>query len=276
MPAQMTSPLRRRLERIYPGQNDSINTYRVLSHSNENKVDEYDEIYEPEARPDHTAPRQALRERPQSLVNLPRCGRPLGEIISGSSTAAGQNTRRSVRVAARATKSTPAQLLHQAGAVSSPTVPKAAQHGSLLNPLDHVEEEKEEEDLPLDPQDVTIFEDEPYAEEQNDEEENESGLGTGEQQVSRGHESQTRKPRKSNRPCEPDTFACLHQGSTSIPLVESHLNCRQQSILWSFLACSLVCCRVVYFTSSVQTSPFLLQHESLPASQHLDPFLIEV
>ena len=55
MPAQITSSLRRRLERIYPGQNDSINTYRVLSHSNENEVDEYDEIYEPEARPDHAA-----------------------------------------------------------------------------------------------------------------------------------------------------------------------------------------------------------------------------
>lgn len=68
MPAQMTSPLRRRLERIYPGQNNnSINTYRILSHSNENETNEYDEIYEPETQHDRAAPRQPLQERSQNL-----------------------------------------------------------------------------------------------------------------------------------------------------------------------------------------------------------------
>lgn len=148
MPAQMTSPLRRRLEWSYPGQNNnSINTYRILSHSNENEIDEYDEIYEPEPRHDRAAPRQPLRERSQNLINLPRHGRPLSGILGSSNTAAGQNTRRSVRVAARVTKSTPAQPLHQAGAVSSPPmVPKAAQHGSLHDPLAHVEKMEEEEE----------------------------------------------------------------------------------------------------------------------------------
>jgi hypothetical protein len=87
MPAQMTSPLRRRLERIYPGQNNSVNTYRILSHSNEN------EIHEPETRHDRVASQQPLRERPQNHINLPRRGRPLNEILGGSNTAAGQNTR---------------------------------------------------------------------------------------------------------------------------------------------------------------------------------------
>jgi hypothetical protein len=129
MPAQMTSPLRRRLERIYPGQNNSINTYRILSHSNENEIDEYDEIHEPETRHDRAASRQPLEERPQNLINLPRHGRPLSEILGSSNTAAGQNTRRSVRLAAKVTTSTPAQPLHQAGA-----------------PHDHVEEKEEHEE----------------------------------------------------------------------------------------------------------------------------------
>jgi hypothetical protein len=129
MPAQITSPLRRRLERIYPGQNNSVNTYRILSHSNENEIDEYDEIHEPETRHDRVASQQPLRERPQNLINLPRRGRPLSEILGGSNTAAGQNTRRSVRLAAKATTSTPARLLHQAGA-----------------PRDHVEEKEEDEE----------------------------------------------------------------------------------------------------------------------------------
>jgi hypothetical protein len=115
MPAQMTSPLRRRLERIYPGQNNSVNTYRILSHSNENEneIDEYDEVHEPETRHDRVASQQPLRERPQNLINLPRHGRPLSEILSSSNT----------------------------GAVTSPPmVPKAAQHGSFHDPLNHVEE----------------------------------------------------------------------------------------------------------------------------------------
>jgi hypothetical protein len=148
MPAQMTSPLRRRLERIYPEQNNnSINTYRILSHGNEHEIDEYDEIYEPETRHDRAAPQQPLIERSQNLINLPRHGRPLSKILGNSNTAAGQNTRRSVRLVARAKKSTPLQPLHRAGTVSSPPmVQKAAQHGSLYDPLDHIEEKEQEEE----------------------------------------------------------------------------------------------------------------------------------
>jgi hypothetical protein len=330
MPSQMTSPLRRRLERIYPGQNNnSINTYRIISHSNENEIDEYDEIYEPVTRHDRAAQQQPLRERPQNVINLPRHGRPLSGILGSSNTAAGQNTRRSVRLAASVTKSTPAQPLHQAGAVSSPPmVPKAAQHGSLYDPLDHVEEKEEEEEeeeedqivvVPrkrmrdarkiildpddeengedkdvegevsppirvarppkrrrcrskavvsdsegdtgphrsnrvtnktLDPQDVTIFEDDLYAEEQTDEEEYESGLEMKEQGINQGHHTTnpkttfrrskrpgTGKPRKPNFPHAPDNFARLHLGSTSILFCLQDTSTQRRS-LWASRLCA--------------------------------------
>jgi hypothetical protein len=71
MPAPMTFLLRRGLERIYTGQNyNSINTYQILSNSNENGFDRYDEVYEPETQHNREASRQPLGERSQNLIDL--------------------------------------------------------------------------------------------------------------------------------------------------------------------------------------------------------------
>jgi hypothetical protein len=324
----MTSPLRRRLERVYPGQdNNSINTYRILSHSNENKIDEYDEIHEPETQHDRAAQRQPLSERPQNLINLPRHGRKLSDVLGSSNTAAGQNTRRSVRLAASVTKPTPAQPLHQAEAVREeeeeeeeeeedqivvvprkrmrdvrkivldsddeedgeyknvdggvpPPIragrppkrlrrrPKAVvsdsegdtasftlgpstarrdeSPGRLVSPstargprrsnrvakpsrsyIDREDADAEDDhNKTLDPQDVTIFEDDPYAEVQTDEEEHESDLEMEEQRIDQGHHT------RSKRSYDTDTFAHLHLGSTSISFCLQDTSTQRRS-LWA-------------------------------------------
>ncbi|PVH94477.1 hypothetical protein DM02DRAFT_661014 [Periconia macrospinosa] len=77
----------------------------------------------------------------------------------------------------------------------------------------------------LDPQDVTIFEDNPYAEEQTDEEEYESDLEMEEQRINQGHHTAkpkttsrskrpgTGKPRKPNRPRSTSIPFCLQDTS---------------------------------------------------------------
>ncbi|KAF9696240.1 hypothetical protein EKO04_005875 [Ascochyta lentis] len=107
----------------------------------------------------------------------------------------------------------------------------------------------------LDHQDLTIFEDDPYAEEQTDEEEYESDLEMEEHEINQEYQvnslaltakpkttSRSKRPgtgklRKPNRPREPDTFARLHMGSTSIPFCLQDTSTQRRS-LWASRLCA--------------------------------------
>lgn len=94
-------------------------------------------------------------------------------------------------------------------------------------------------DASCNPQDLTIFEDDPYADEHTDEEDYEPDSQPDEQNIkpktTKSHSKRpgANKPRKPNRPREPDRFACLDLGSKSIPsyLHDKSSQCRSR---WAF------------------------------------------
>jgi hypothetical protein len=138
--------------------------------------------------------------------------------------------------------------------VSSPPTRGPRRSNRVTKPswgyIDHQDADAEDDyNKTLDPRDVTIFKDDPYAEEQTDEDEYESGLETEEQQINQGHHpaktkttSRSKRPgtgRKLNRPREPDTFARLHLGSTSIPFCPRDTSTQRRSLWASRLSACL-------------------------------------
>lgn len=125
----------------------------------------------------------------------------------------------------------------------------------------------------LDPQHETLFEDDPYAEEQTDEEEYESDLEIEERRIGQGH--RTAKPKTTSRsklsrkPPSPDNFARLHLGSTSIPFCLPDTSAQRRS-LW---ASSLYTCLKSYQNQCRNTDQQSVhgasRHASEPTTTHM-------